>query len=122
MGKGVSGTITNAGTLTVWTPSSGTSFVVHGWDLRILVTATLGASSTGFAIGLYDASVSDANIVGVVTLLRGASPAGELYTAHVENCFFQSAAADQALILGPHTSLGATDAIRVAGTVWGTEV
>lgn len=96
--------------------------MVHGWDIKVLITTTLGASSTGFTIGLYDASVSDANLVAGITLLRGASPAGELYTGHVENCYFKSAAANQALILGPHTSLGATNAIRVAGTVWGAEV
>jgi hypothetical protein len=120
--KPVNVELTTTGTSTVWTPTTGTSFVVYGWDIHILTTVTLAAAVGGVALCLYDASVSDANIIGTLETLRSDASAGQMFHSQLDRRFgHASASVNQALIVGPAIDI-TTGKVRISGTVWGTEV
>ena len=120
--KPVNVELTTTGTSTIWTPASGKKFVVYGWDIHILTTVTLAAAAGGVALCLYDASVSDANIIGTLEALRSDASAGQMFHSQLDRRFgHTSATADQALIVGPAIDI-TTGKVRISGTVWGTEV
>ena len=120
--KPVNASLTTTGTATVWTPTGGTKFVVYGWDIQILVATTLAAAANGVAFCLYDASVSDSNIIGSLEVLRSDASSGQMFRSQLVRDFgHPSSTADQALIVSPAITING-GRVRITGVVWGTEV
>jgi len=115
----VNTTFTGTGQITVRTPLKGSTIVVRGWQLAIVVDTQL-AASTGITVLFFDSTGTTFPGPGIC-FFAPASQRGDGFVASQDPFDgFRLKAKDRVLAIGASGTIGA-GVIRVSGVVYGAE-